>query len=223
MKTLQMETDIYLDTHGVYHILSDISEIAELTNRDKKERILSTKAVYTDPHNLPTDTGVYAIQIIETGEIYVGATARTITCKSDRGHGERIEKLGIHNRISEHICGRKTDPKSRIAKVMKKVQRGQLQAKYYVLGLTVDWKTAKDWETWYIEALGAELNGARVSNITNPKPMDDRVLQHIEREDMPQNSEGMPQSRYLLGKDEKRNQIILKNAESAISTERKCC
>ena len=222
MKTLQIE-NFYIDTKGVYHILTDIDEIAELTKQDKRETILSPKGAYTDPHNLPTDTGVYAIQIVETGEIYVGATARTITRKSDRGYGERIEKLGIHNRISEHICGRRTNPTSRIAKAMKKVQRGQLHAKYYVLGLTVDWQTAKEWETWYIEALGAELNGARVSNITSPKPMDDRVVQHIEREDLPQNAEGMPQSRYIFCEDEKRNQIIIKNAENTISNEGRCC
>lgn len=125
-----------------------------------RKQVLAGAKKYDDWHNLPADTGVYAIWIKETGQLYIGATMKKPMIS--KGH---IYKFGIYDRISHHLTNYPKYSKSKIAKVMEKVKKGELTAIYYVLALVTDEQMAQNIENQYIQILKPELNEKKKSNI----------------------------------------------------------
>ena len=131
---------------------------------DAREEILGEAEKYEDWHDLPSDTGVYAIQIQESGELYIGATTKVPMVSKNT-----LVKFGIYDRISHHLTAWGSWSTSHISEVMSRVAEGELHATYYVLGYTIDPLLANRLETHYILALEPELNTQWKSNLTKTR------------------------------------------------------
>lgn len=129
-----------------------------------RKQVLAGAKKYDNWHNLPADTGVYGIWIKETGQLYIGATMKKPMISKGI-----VYKFGIYDRISHHLTNYPKYSKSKIAKVMEKVKKGELTATYYVLALTTDEQMAKNIENQYIQILKPELNEKKKSNIQTSK------------------------------------------------------
>ena len=180
-----------------------------MTNRefqkDVRTTILGEAKKFEDWHKLPADTGIYAIQIVETGELYVGATMKQPRIVG----GNIIKKFGIYDRITHHLTGYPVWSHSKISETMYRVYKGELHAVYYVLGLTTSERYAKELETRYIQLLEPELNTQKNSNLsTTSTSFTDTEKDYIAIEEFePVGIMALPQTRYVIKKHPKARQV----------------
>lgn len=162
---------------------------------DVRKDILTEAERYEDWHDLPSDMGIYAIEIVETGELYIGGTM-----KKPAISGGAMRRFGIYDRISHHLTAYPTWSTSRISKVMHRVYSGELHAIYYVIARTIDETYANKLETYYISLLSPELNTQKHSNLKKTgRDLSDAELGILEVEELePTGLMALPQTRYII-------------------------
>lgn len=162
---------------------------------DVRKDMLNEAERYEDWHTLPSDMGIYAIEIVETGELYIGGTM-----KKPAISGGAMRRFGIYDRISHHLTAYPTWSTSRISKAMHKVYIGELHAVYYVIARTIDETYANELETYYISMLSPELNTQKHSNLKKTgRELSDAELGILEVEELePAGLMALPQTRYII-------------------------